>query len=210
MRKRTRIDENLLQKIAQKTGKSKKYVREQISKRASRFSVNSEAAEILWAKELGIGTATALRKLPPYMQEQVHGTMQTIFTERVPFREKTGKLLSKDKKDIDRVSLAVEYLLSDQELKSRCSDLLRKRRHQDRVFREATTILENRIKRLANIHKRINPEPLVNTALNPDPAKAKPAGSGLVYCDLVSSIKKLAQSFLFFLLIWSVSSLWCD
>jgi hypothetical protein len=172
MRNRTRIDENLLGKISERTGKSKKYIREQISKRASRLSVTSEAAQILWAKELGIGTTTALRKLLPYMREQIHRSMPTLFADHAAFRGKTGKIPSKNRKRIDPISLAVEYLLSDEELKSRCSDLLRKHRHQDRVFREATTILENRIKRLANIHRRLNPEPLVNTALNPDPARA--------------------------------------
>jgi hypothetical protein len=69
MRNRTRIDENLLGKISERTGKSKKYIREQISKRASRLSVTSEAAQILWAKELGIGTTTALRKLLPQLSQ---------------------------------------------------------------------------------------------------------------------------------------------
>ena len=35
-------------------------------------------------------------------------------------------------------------------------------------------------------------------------------GSGLGYCDLVSSLRKLVVSFSFLLLIWSVSFLWCD
>ncbi len=173
MAKCTRLNAVLLRKIAQKRGKSEKYVREQISKMASRLGVSSEAAQVLWAKQLEIGAAVALRRLPPYVQEQVRSALPTLFAygERCP-RSKTTQALHAHKKQVDPFPLAIDYLLADEELKSRCSDLLRKRQHLDRVLREATTILENRIKRLANITSSINPEPLVNKALNPDPNKA--------------------------------------
>lgn len=173
MRKRTRIDSRLLRKIVQKTGKPEKYLQEQISKRASRLGVSSEAAQILWAKQLEIGIAVALRKLPDHVQEQVRSSLPALFADREPrTRSKTYQTPPKHGRRVDPFSLAIDYLLADQELKSRCSDLLRKHRHLDRVLRETTTILESRIKRLASITGPINPEPLVNKALNPDPAKA--------------------------------------
>ena len=165
-------DPNLLNKIAEKINKSKKYVREQISKRATRFSIASPAAQILWAKELGIGIAVALRSLPPHIQEQVQSALPTTFATEKVARSSSGK--SKKilhAKTIDPISLAVDYLLTDKELKSRCRDLIKKRQHLDRAFREATTVLENRIRRLAKIKGR-NPEQLVNIAINPDPARA--------------------------------------
>jgi len=163
---------SLLKKMAQKLGKSEKYVREQISKRATRFSIASPAAQILWAKELRIGTGVALRTLPPHVQDQVQSALPTTFAPES--HETSSRRKPKNRsvtRPADPISLAVDYLLTDVELKSRCTDLLKKRQHLDRAFREATTVLENRIKQRANMKGR-NPEQLVNLALNPDPAKA--------------------------------------
>jgi hypothetical protein len=173
MTKSTRLDVALLHKIVQKTGKPEKYVREQISKRASRLGVSSEAALILWAKQLKLGTAVALRKLPSHAQQQVRDALPTLFAiGQLRPRAGTTAVHSAHRRQVDPLSLAIDYLLADQELKSRCGDLLRKHSHLDRALREATTILENRVKRLANITGSINPEALVNKTLNPDPSKA--------------------------------------
>jgi hypothetical protein len=171
MPRNTRLDPTLLQKIADDIHKPVKYVREQISKRASRLGIAAESAQILWAKELDLGIAIALRSLPPHMQDQVRGAITATPSNRQT-NSKASKPIVLNKRAPDPLAISVDYLLTDQELKSRCSDLLKKRQHQDRVLREATTILENRIKELANIHYAINPEALVNTALNPDPNKA--------------------------------------
>lgn len=168
----SRLNQNLLQKISDKTGKSVQYVREQISKRAARLSITSEAAQVLWAKELGTGTAAALRRLQPHMQEQVRNALPSVFVE-LPSPSAQRPVKKGTRRSVrDPVGLAVDYLLQDNELKSRCEDLLRKKRHLDRVLREATTVLENRVKQRAGIRERLNPEPLVNRALNPDPTKA--------------------------------------
>lgn len=166
------INPSLLKKISYKIGKPEKYVREQISKRATRFSISSPAAQVLWAKELGIGTGVVLRSLPPHVQDQVQSGLPTTFlSQKVERPLKNKSKNGKSSKPIDPISFAVDYLLTDTELKSRCTDLLKKKQYLDRVFREATTVLENRIKRLANMKGR-NPEQLVNISLNPDPAKA--------------------------------------
>lgn len=167
-----RLNQSLLRKIAGKTRKPLQYVREQISRRASRLSITSEAAQVLWAKELGIGTAVALRQLEPHMQEQVRNALPSVFVTRP--NDGTQRQIKRGTLRALRapVRLAVDYLLEDDELKSRCQDLLYKKRHLDRALREATTVLENRIKQRAGIRDRLNPEPLVNTALNPDPKKA--------------------------------------
>jgi hypothetical protein len=166
------LNESLLKKIAQKIGKPDKYVREQISKRATRLSIASPAAQVLWAKELGIGTSIALRDLPPHIQDQVQSALPAAFVpeSRKPSTRRKPRVRGSIRL-VDPISLAVDYLLTDLELKSRCTDLLKKRKHLDRAFREATTVLENRIKQRANMKGR-NPEQLVNIALNPDPNKA--------------------------------------
>lgn len=169
--RRTRLDKKLICKITGKIGKSQQYVREQISRKASRLSVTSEAAQILWAKELGIGTATVLRKLKPHMQEQVQKALPSVFATQYHRRSKNSTK-SKSAGRPSPIGMAIDYLLSDGELKSRCKDLLKKPRHFDRVLREATTVLENRIKSLAGIRTRMRPEALVNKVLNPDPHNA--------------------------------------
>ena len=77
---KTRLDAALLTKISKQIGKKEQYVREQISRRASRRNIASEAAQILWAKELGFGTAAAQRRLDPHVQQQIasggHGDAQ--------------------------------------------------------------------------------------------------------------------------------------
>lgn len=166
------LNQVLLSKMARRTRKPVKYIREQVSKRAARLSVTSQAAQVIWAKELGIGTTIVLRRLPPHVQEQVRSSVGAQAPAKV---SGTGISGSKKKRAAfpDPLGSAIDHLLTDRELQSRCKDLLQRPRHFDRAVREATTVLENRLKLLAGITSRINPEALVNTTLNPDLAKAE-------------------------------------
>ncbi len=165
-----RLDQALLFKIAEKTGKSIQYVREQISKRASRLGVVSEAAQILWAKELGIGTAGALQKQPANVQDQVRATVPIFEALRPTARPKQYKKASKTPLPPSPLNAAIEYLLQDEELKKRCADLLKAKSSFDRVFREATTVLDDRLKRLAKVKGKIDPTALVAKVLHPNNA----------------------------------------
>jgi hypothetical protein len=164
----TRLDPGLLDKLAAKTGKDVQYVREQISRRAGRLSIASEAAQVLWAKEFGIGTAAYQRRLDPHVQQQITNVGNP--TSRQVLSRTNRERVERGPRAISPIRAAIDFLLSDDELKRRCSDLLTARRNFDRVFREATVVLDQRLKRLANIKGRMNPQELVARTLHPDKA----------------------------------------
>ena len=166
---KTLLDQGLLKKLAKKTRKDEQYLREQISKRAARMGIASQAAQILWARDLGIGAGRFLGKLPAHIQEQVR--------DGVPGRPaRTARAETKAPARgtaPDLVRAAIDTLLLDAELKRRCSDLLRGRGPYDRVFREATTILDHRLKKLGGITGYMNPADVVGKVLNPQKAIVK-------------------------------------
>lgn len=169
------LDERILDKIAAKIGKEKKYTREQISKRASRLRISSEASQILWARELGIGTAHFQRTLEPHIQQQVRDHLPTFFAKesqisgRKPMHAGPSATRASGLQQHAILTAAIEYLLKDDELRVRCSDLLKARAKYDRVFREATTVLDDRLKKLAQIsNTKIDPSDLVVTVLHPN------------------------------------------
>src|SRR3989442_1264689 len=78
-----RLNPELLAKMAEKSGKSQQYLREQISRRASRQSISSTAAQLVWAKALGIGIAHAFNKAPMEVREEVRGVEKVPATASV-------------------------------------------------------------------------------------------------------------------------------
>lgn len=66
-----RLDQALLHKIARRLDKTPQYIREQVSRRASREGVVSPAALVMWARDLGIGVSSAVDKLEPHVQQQL-------------------------------------------------------------------------------------------------------------------------------------------
>ncbi len=166
---KTRLHLGLLEKVAKSTKKTKQYVREQVSRRASREGISSEAALIIWAKELGFGTALAQRHLDPHVQQQIssaglrRGSTGASRKETSTRGEQTTRAPSP-------LRAAIDYLLSDEELKTRCADLLKARKSFDRVFREATVVLDARLKELGKIKGKVNPAELVARVLHPSKA----------------------------------------
>ncbi len=169
---KTRLDQAILAKIAEKTEKDSQYVREQISRKASRMAVSSEAAQVLWAKELGVSTSRFQRSLPPHINEEIRTSLPGLFARRSQGGVRGNGQRAVHPRPVDQVRLAVDYLLQDRELKDRCGDLIRAGGHFDRVVREATTVLDDRLKTLAGITGKMNPVDVVGKAVNPDPAKA--------------------------------------
>lgn len=162
---KAQLNQTLLAKMAEKTDKEAQYVRERISRKASKWGVPSEVAQVLWSMELGIGTASALRSLPPHMQEQVQSGLPTLLPQPQASGDKKGQRRTRPTRQRDPIRLLIQILLSDEELKERCEDLLRARGNFDRAFREATTVLEDRIRRLSGV-RGLNPEQLVGRVLN--------------------------------------------
>jgi len=167
-----RLDPQLLSRIAAKTGKSEKYTREQISKRAARLGVAAEAAQIAWARELGIGTAVALRRLPPHIQDQARTALAPSLPTAASQPGASSPSGGTRAKPTDPVLIAADFLITDPELKSRCRPLLRRKKHLDTAIREATVVLDDRLRKLSGITEKINPAPLVSKVLNPEPSKA--------------------------------------
>jgi len=163
-----RLNADLLDKMAKKSGKSLQYLREQISRRAGRQTISSTAAQLLWAKDLGIGVANALGRVSPDVREEVRSVSMSSGRAMPRANEAPA---SKIQKREPITAETIKILLQDQQLHARCKDLLQAKRHFDRVIREATTVLDHRVKTKTGI-TNMNPENLVSKAVNPDPAKA--------------------------------------
>lgn len=165
-----RLNPDLLDKVAKKSGKSQQYLREQISRMAGRQGISSTAAQLAWARDLGIGIANALNKAPADVRSEVQALAKGS-ARPVP-RPDLGRRLAPAGRRAEPINSAtIRALLHDGQLHSRCRDLLQRKRHFDRAFREAATALDGRLKPKAGI-KNMNPENLVGKAINPDPAKA--------------------------------------
>jgi hypothetical protein len=163
-----RLNVGLLNRMKDRSGgKRIQYLREQISKRASRQGVSSAAAQLVWAKELGIGVAGALAQATPEVRQEVRDLGTPPINRARPFLL-PSRIARKSAAISDHL---IKALVHDQQLYGRCKDLLRAKRHFDRVIREATTLLDDRIKTRTGI-QNLSPENLVNKAINPDPMRA--------------------------------------
>ncbi len=173
-----RLDSRLLQKLAGKINKSVKYTREQITKRASRHSVCSEAYFLYWLNEEDVGVQRYRRSLPHEIQSEARVLGQslsgqdgrrTIVTSPVVSRGVSGgtSTLIASSRFFDLLEI-----IQDDELRDRCADLIKRPRNHDRVFREATTILEHRIRTLGGITRKMNPQDLIGKVVSPDLARA--------------------------------------
>jgi uncharacterized protein (TIGR02391 family) len=170
---RQRLDPNLLEKMAGKSSKSTKYLREQISRRASRQSITSAAAQLIWAQEIGIGIANALNRAPAEVRQEVRDAAAAAASVPARVRERSNRQVATPTKRKSQPITAstIKALLRDEQLRARCQGILRGRKHFDQAIREATTLLDDRLKKKTGI-TNMNPENLVGKVLNPDPSKA--------------------------------------
>lgn len=167
-----RLDPKLLEKLSQKTGKPKPNLRVKISQKANKLGVSSVAAQLVLTKEAGIAITGALNKLPAEIREEV----RSVTAPSVTFNQREAAVSTRSRSGRTTpeaiTSATLDLLLQDKQLRDRCKDLLKAKKHYDRVIREATTVLDDRLKKKSNITTRMNPEALVGKVLNPDPKKA--------------------------------------
>jgi len=169
-----RLDRKLLNKIAAKLNLGRTTVNVRVSQKASKLGISSEAALIILAKELGIGTAHYQRKLNPAQQTEVRDSLPSIFAPQSRSRKgieaKTGQI----KRQANRRTIlksTIEYLLQDKDLIERCGDLLLAQSNFDRAINQATQVLEERIRKKSLPKERLVGENLVGYACNADLAK---------------------------------------
>lgn len=97
---------------------------------------------------------------------------------RQPARTGEGRQTEREPSSRAALGAAIDLFIEDGELRDRCRDLLRGAGKFDRVFREATTVLENRVRKLSGLSKRQvkNSDALVAHSLHPSQALLRVSG----------------------------------
>lgn len=172
------LDSKIMSKIAKKLGKKNiTAVNGMVSKKASKLGISAEAALILLAKEHGVGTSTYQRNLDVTKQAEVRDALPSIFapaktishTSKIKNGNGVKPVISKKAS----LKLAIEYLIEDQELRSRCQDILMASANFDRPINQATLVLEDRIRKMSQppAKSKLVGENLVGYAFNEDISK---------------------------------------
>lgn len=105
------------------------------------------------------------------MREEVRSVSVSSSVPGRPHAAATNGARQQPRKTEPITAATIRALLQDDQLWDRCKDLFRAGRNFDRVFREATTVLDDRLKAKSGI-RNMNPVNLVGKAVNPDPSKA--------------------------------------
>jgi hypothetical protein len=168
------LDERIMTKLARKLGKRElRAVNSIVSARASKKGISSESALVLLAKEHGIGVSTYQRKLDPTKQAEIRdglvGFLGTASNRNTP-APKPAKAHTPRPSTTGKAQLkaAIEYLIEDDELRTRCTDILVAPKNFDRPINQATLVLEDRIRKKASPSKKLVGENLVGYAFNED------------------------------------------
>jgi len=174
------LDQKLMSKIASKRGKQEiSSIRNIVSKKAAKLGISSEAALILLAKEHGIGTSIYQRKLDATKQTEVRDALPSLISQSIsPAKGSNHSTRTKPsngaKQAISKkasLRLTIEYLIEDQQLRSRCQDILMASANFDRPISQATLVLEDRIREKAQLKANLVGESLVGHAFKEDISK---------------------------------------
>jgi uncharacterized protein (TIGR02391 family) len=168
------LDTKLMEKIADRLGKNTLAdVNKIVSRKASQLGISAEAALVLVAKQNGIGSAVYQRKLDAAKQAEIREALPSIFEQRT---DTGGKAADRQNRrptssagtPRNQLRAAVGYVLADNELRSRCEDLLLASKNFDRAINQATLVLEERIRMKAQPTQKLVGENLVNFAFKED------------------------------------------
>lgn len=171
------LDKKIMTKLAKKLGKRDLHaVNNMVSARASKKGISSESALVLLAKKHGIGASTYQRKLDPTKQAEIRDGLVGFIgstTNRDKRAAKPVKAHTSRPSTTGKTQLkaAIEYLIEDNELRTRCTDILIAPKHFDRPINQATLVLEDRIRKKAAPSKKLVGENLVGYAYNEDLTK---------------------------------------
>lgn len=168
------LDEGIMRKIAKKLGKRDlPPINKMVSAQARRLGVSAEASLILLAKEHGIGTATYQRGLDPTKQAEARNALPSVFVAppRAASQAAKGGVRRVALSSKAQLKLAIEYLITDSELRARCADILMAPGKFDRPINQATLVLEDRIRKKAQPTQKLVGENLVGFAFNEDLSK---------------------------------------
>lgn len=162
------LDPKIVAKLCKATGLGTHAVRVKVSQLASKKRVTSEVALVLLAHQHDIGTAVFQRSLDAGMQAAIRDALNK--PEPVTRRAgstKVSKAVEKhsaSRRDI--LKAAIELLIHDQQLRSKCADILLARANYDRPINQATLVLEDRIRKKVKPPTPMVGETLVNYAFN--------------------------------------------
>jgi hypothetical protein len=172
---RRRLNEPLMEKLRRKLQKHDLVqVNKVISAEARRRGISSEAALIVLATKNGIGASIYQRSLDAAKQAEIYrvlsesGASAPSAPARPAGRATGGRQAPSDRA---RLRTAVDYLIADTELHSRCADILMGSRNFDRAINQATLVLEQRLRTKADPPSRMVGENLVGYAFNEDLAR---------------------------------------
>lgn len=165
------LDAKLVSKLAAKLRKKDATaIGKLVSGRAARLGISSEAALVLLAKENGIGASVYQRRLDPAKQTEIRAALPSILSGiSRSARNHRSDQPRRIKGAVSRRAawrVAVEYLIQDPELRSRCGDILLASGNFDRPVNQATLVLEDRIRKKAQPPKKLVGENLVSYAFN--------------------------------------------
>ena len=171
------LDRKLMGKIATKIGKKDlTVVNGIVSRKASKLGVSAEAALVILAKEHGIGASTFQRKLDAAKQGEIRDNLTSLFPAQKRnanngFAVKNSRPAKSSVSKKASLKFAIEYLIQDQELRTRCQDILLASSNFDRPVNQATLVLEDRIRKKAQPTQKLVGENLVGYAFNEDLGK---------------------------------------
>lgn len=139
--------------------------------------LTTEEALFVLADKYKVRTSREFEKLSPGSQQRISDRIFQGSTNNTPGSRTTNPTRTNPIGRAETLMASSRYIdllemIQDDELRDRCADLIKRPRNHDRVFREATTVLEHRVKSLSGITQRMNPQALIGKAIAPDPTRA--------------------------------------